>query len=364
MIDSFGQYKDLPIDKVYGAKKMGESQGEKKVHLPPRIIQGLRINFDWPCLSSRKISDNTEQASPIAGWVLPEHLEQKVLVFDSNGRALGSLSEEESSIDEIEDLALRGFCSFLKERGIESFLAEIRAADEYIEPHTTADGDFMALLFGKPLAVAHARIGLQLQGAPYTSVTWDECWNKIINKHAPFSDDGYPQVDIRARIGEHHQLNDGVIWYWQWSANNDWTPEALNAPQKQGDDHINLKMDSSDIQLGLLLHPQGKVHVTTGILPVKATQIPVEHIQDVMSNMQGNMHVGPLLTPGDKLTMPLPLLTGHEWKWVSSATTKEPPASPEEQQLTPWQKTPWRLPEKTVIREGELQIEEKKQKKN
>lgn len=382
LIDSFGQMKDIFTNtseannrniQVQGAEKMRGSQADR-VMLPPRFVQGLRLHFRFiDGLDNHNESHEGEHASPVAGWILPEYLENCLLVFDNNGAALGQLSASGwsntingqglNSVDEIKEVALKGFCKYLnnrinfKEANFDQLLQEFKNADGQIEPHTTDDGDFLALLFGQPLAVVNASIGLQLQGNPVTSVTWDECWNRLNNPDQPFSDDGFTNVKVHTRIGEHHQLNDGVLWYWEWQEidDNDWMPLSVQAPQLQNDDHLEICVNDPLKKIGMLIHPTGKIHATTGVLPVKSIRLPITHIEQVMTSLKGNMYVGPLLTEDSRTNVPLPKLNQHDWKWSMPSSTTE---------LNPWQNGPWRLPQKTVIREGWLTIEEKQNKEN
>src|SRR6185369_6595855 len=53
------------------------------VQLSPRLLQQARLNFDF-------VSQST--GNPIAGWVLPNHLDSGLAVYDPNGISYGELT--------------------------------------------------------------------------------------------------------------------------------------------------------------------------------------------------------------------------------------------------------------------------------
>lgn len=370
LIDSFGQFQDLPIGKVIGAKDMAGSD-TNRVLLPPRFVQGMRLNFRWMdyTRNSGFESVNSKKTSPIIGWILPEYLERKILVFDPSGRALGGFGAGQlengtawentpaldglKSIAEMDEGRLKAFCQSLKDeieaKHIDVLLAEFYMSDSQIQPEQTRDGDFIARLFGQPLAIVQAHLSLELQGKPKTSATWDECWNRINHPNLPASDDGVPGVEIKVRIGEHDQLNDGVVRYWNWQ--NESHLANIRSPYMQHDDFIKISVNTDVQDIGLLMHPRGRVHLTTGVLPVKTIDLPDVHIEQVMKNLQGTLSVTPLLTDAEALQMPLPALMDHQWNWVQPEI---------DQELSAWRTQPWRLQNKTVIRDGWIQIGEKR----
>lgn len=369
LIDSFGQFQDLPIGEVNGAKNMAGSE-INRVLLPPRFVQGMRLNFRWMDYTSKGLeSVNSKKTSPIIGWILPEYFERKILVFDAEGEPLGGFGDWDienetawentpalngvKSIAEMDDGRLKGFCkqfeTEIQAKSIDALLTELKISDSQIEPEQTRDGDFMARLFGQPLAIVQAHLSLELQGKPKTSVTWDECWNRIHHPHLPASDDGVPAVEIKVRIGEHDQLNDGVVRYWNWQNSTDLV--NIRSPHLEHDDFIKISVNAEVQDVGILMHPRGRVHLTTGVLPVKTIDLPDVHIEQVMKNLKGFLSVTPLLTDADALQMPLPALMDHQWNWVQPQINQE---------LRAWQTQPWRLQNKAVIREGWIQINEKK----
>ena len=73
----------------------------------------------------------------------------------------------------------------------------------------------------------------------------------------------------------------------------------------------------------MLVEPHGKVHLTTGILPVKDISIPEESFADALKNMEINFLTAPLLTPRSILETSLPKEDGYAWSWLQTNKLKD-----------------------------------------
>src|SRR5262249_26454888 len=60
--------------------------------LPPRVIQPTRLEFDLlDADDARRIVAQDPGANPICGWLLPNHLDLGVSVYDQAGTAIGEV---------------------------------------------------------------------------------------------------------------------------------------------------------------------------------------------------------------------------------------------------------------------------------
>lgn len=374
LIDSFGQYRDLPINEVHGAKKM-RSETPGHAHLPVRILQGTRLDFRWMQHEAHGLeSQGSASTSPIAGWVLPEFLERQLALFDHNGVPIGTLAYKRwtpaqspagpASISDMPESSLKGFALYLKnyldseEGNLAQLLTAFHTGTEHSEPETGHDDDFVSMLFGRPLAIVHARLNLELQGHPITNGSWDETWRKLNSQQFAAASNGFTEVKIPVRIGEHHQLNDGVMCWWEWEGESEnlrikhWhLPQELAGEndQKKAEKHcLETFLSDQPRHLGLLVNPLGHVHLSSGVLPVKSVDLPAVHYQDAMSKMKGTLFTGPLITPKDELAIPLPNVVRHQWSWLGKNADRLAFKAPNLHEL----------PDQLEIRDGWLQLEE------
>ena len=67
-------------------------------YLPPRFSPPARLNFRWlATLSGQNGVEEVEMNSapattPICGWLLPNHFDNSLMVYDNTGQALGSIN--------------------------------------------------------------------------------------------------------------------------------------------------------------------------------------------------------------------------------------------------------------------------------
>ena len=84
--------------------------------------------------------------------------------------------------------------------------------------------------------------------------------------------------------------------------------------------------------LTMLIDPRGSVHVSSGLLPVKAVGIPSEQYAPALKQMSVSFLIAPVLTSAAQPTLPLSTQAGAAWSWVShpDATTwvKTPATAP------------------------------------
>jgi hypothetical protein len=288
LVDTFGQVQTLNLqdNQVITTDVMTTPANPHLVILPPRIVQPARLNFRWLAGDddfALAESDDPEMNShpvstPICGWLVPNNLDNSLMVFDQQGRALGSLTQgarwepapgsqrsvvrwplpnphlqrvvsylqeqsaEVIAMDEIQTGGDR--YRFLRERGpdkfyidtltnklvvvknqktegfLDAFLNVIENALENIDPEYAGGHEALALLMGRPIAVARASLNLEVQGYPAIDQDWNVFRNDMERAFQHESKDrnreteDYTEVEFPIRIGEYKQLNDGLVGYW------------------------------------------------------------------------------------------------------------------------------------------------------
>lgn len=191
LIDTFGRANELVSSQgcLPGEVIASETLRTEGFHatLPPRLVQPARLNFRWlAAASDASASQQTNShpaTGPICGWLLPNLLDSSIMVYDSAGAALGSVTIDKpwqpapgAPRLEVEDIAnpcLQNVVSHIKEMKVEDFVGSLEAALERIAPENFAHNLGLALLIGQPVAVARASVELELFGSPAVHQGWN-----------------------------------------------------------------------------------------------------------------------------------------------------------------------------------------------
>jgi hypothetical protein len=164
-----------------------------------------------------------------------------------------------------------------------------------------------------------------LQGPPALHQGWSQ-FRREIEGHARTSD-GFTAVQVPIRVGDPHQLNDGLVGYWIENQ------EDISGPfysMAQGnfahpsivahlhdDVPIRCAIDDVPLNLTMLLDPRGKVNVASGILPVKTISIPPAQYRGALQQLSLTFLTAPVISPQGHLQISLPKEEGYEWSWVA-----------------------------------------------
>jgi hypothetical protein len=401
LVDTFGQVQPLTFkeDQVITTDVMTAPASPQLVVLPPRLVQPARLNFRWlaadqgfiPSSVQANINGDTAPVSPkdevemnahpattpVCGWLLPNNLDNSLMVFDADGQALGSLGQDcqwwpapgrrAITLAEVANanLHLHKLITHIVDQGadfLSAFHTVVESALDGIDPENAVQHEAIALLMGRPIAVVRARLDLELQGIPAFDQGWNafrqeveceleceakqmhnSCLHHTVDAHTGAvtilrQTQSFTQVEFPIRIGEYRQLNDGLVGFWQEQKQQDGVYEYTSAfyindkktakddPQKlPGYDNIRYYADSpvilqsidSDPQvLTMLVDPRGSVHATAGILPTKSIQIPADQFAEALRNMEVTFLSAPILSDRGSINLPLPTESGYVWSWV------------------------------------------------
>jgi hypothetical protein len=234
LVDNFGQITEIRTGDITAAEHMNSSNGAQ-VALAPRITQAARLNFRW--LDAE--SGNQEwlqhpETSPICGWVVLNNLERRLMLHATSGAPLGSIDQTGTwrvppgdrggvtSPDSITNPSLRRLVKWMlteaarldTHRGdfIAGFLKLCETALENIDPEGAVHRQAQSLLMGRPMALVRAAVSLECRD-PYAVDQGFETFGRELQGY-PRSTSGFETVSFPVRIGEHMQLNDGVVAFW------------------------------------------------------------------------------------------------------------------------------------------------------
>jgi len=342
LVDAFGQTRKLIDSNSSLAKTKMIASAEVKpradchASLNPRLIQGARLNFDWPVAAA--------ESGPLCGWLVPNFLEKSFAIFSTSGAPLGALESVLPALGEktvqskvkfnwrpapgstlaISDIANKPLSNFLEL--ISSFSADegqaflelvelvLRKTEERLPPEDPG----LAVLLGRPLALVQASIGLELDGLPNGYWTTADPWK--------FETQGFESLQVPVRLGRMDMAADGLIGYLQGGAaplfaSDGATRRLANSGRIKYEQE--LKVSCADAAtVTLLLDASARVHATTGILPRCSIELPpqvgkqVSLIEDVYFNVAPVLGARPQAdqTP---ITMPRPSDAFGRWSWAT-----------------------------------------------
>ena len=350
LIDTFGQIKDLDVSKILVSDPLDDGTAKPVVSLPPRLMQPARINFRWLAADADEEEMNDHPATtPICGWVLANHLDNSLMVYDNSGKALGSLVKKDTgpkwvsapgglgvdSIARIANRYLRNIVQTILEwdsdgsNFLYDFITALDSAVKNIEPENFTHHQDLALLMGRPLALVRASVNLELKGLPANHQGWNEFRQSLQRDRR--DDNGFTRVRFPIRIGEYRQFNDGTVGYWK-EKDGKYEDDAFFAPQSdkkvmfKGSGHLKTHQTDPMVfyqtivsppqTLTLLIDPRGLVHATTGIVPAKAINIPPDQYSAALQAIEITFLNAPVLTDAGKIHLPLPDEPGYQWSWL------------------------------------------------
>ncbi|NEO55271.1 MAG: hypothetical protein F6K54_20675 [Okeania sp. SIO3B5] len=386
LVDTFGQYEDLDTNVIRTTEQM-RSSSVLPISLPPRLVQPARLNVRWLDADPSPNAPDREQqewndhpaSSPICGWVLPNMLDASLMIYNQDGKALGSLDQTgqwrpkpgSNSIVIPEDIPnphLQRMVLWLRDKAaadqdwqfIPDFVNTLETAMEYIDPDNFDQPPSLPVLMGRPLALVRVAISLEVQGSyavQQSLAAFSETLKEVkptlqkmkempggqqvtlgsdssISNPAMLKTQEFEQVRFPVRLGEHHRFQDGVVGYWPETARGKlsdrfYAPQSDLLPNEDATSHIRvyrrqdgamnlwLALKDEPQMVSMLMDVQGSLHVTSGILPTKELIIPTDQVLPALRAIEVTFLTAPLLTARNEVQVNLPQLTGWQWSWVS-----------------------------------------------
>lgn len=382
VVDNFGQVVEVPLGsetKVVFSKSFDSN--ENRAFFPPRIIQPARVNLEW--LSAANGLDNMEKPAatdPVCGWFIPNNLDQSLMVYDSDGKTLGSIQsvvttelnflsswlaapgsstliDSGKSVTEVEvpNAHLRRIVNKLigtNEPDFTKFLEVLDETLDEIDPENFAQYMDLAMLMGRPIAVVRASVSLEVKGTPAVNQGWE--YFALDLGRDTRETNGWEHVQFPMMIGEPGILNDGVLGFWNDGVFDPNDPAKVNeqavfqSVMPDSANILSLSVVDPPTRLTMLLDPRGQVHVTSGVLPAKSIAIPAELYKPALKKMSITFFTRPLLTPKDTVTLSLPDEAGYVWSWITEG-------SGQEMQIVPME-TKENYAKEIEVREGWLKL--------
>ena len=343
------------------------------LQLTPRVSQGLRLLGTLVDRNDDKIASNSsDSTSPICGWLLPNHLNESLMVFDAEGESLGEIIRVETdrgrslrwdaapgkdqplgSPPAIENRHLLGMVRSLLSQGTTGTqpldelldLIDVTLWSTDLLPANT--GGNMTLLIGQPIALVRAAFQFELEGDPIYQQDWD-----LMGKQ---SDEGFPAVQIPFRVGDMRLSTNGSLGYYvtddykvchamygydpamgsvrrtvrRPQVTNRTLMQHVSAARKllgatldasgyiRTGSELRLQCGGQDrVLVTLLADPRGVVTAASGTCPIHSVALPNGPVNAAMKNLRASFRMGPLLLQPQATTMPLPTGIAGKWSWI------------------------------------------------
>lgn len=382
-----------------------------QVQLAPRVAQPMRLDFRFVDAEDDRVRSNSSDAtSPICGWLLPNHLDNSLMVFDAAGRNLGELIE-----------ILRDEGTGVRWDGAPGSDAPLGSPPRIANPHLFALvnqllaygrtdtnaleqlldlidvtlwgtdssgsdlGSNLSVLIGRPIAVVRAAITMELEGDPAYDQSFDQTGKKNTG--------GFTSVPLPLRFGDMALAANGLLGYYEeddygscyamygYEPSMGQVRRAALRPRSSGrssvlrlmepaarvrassasadqyvvTDHLSMLPPDSTTTLNItaLVDPRGWMPVITGLLPVQTLALPNGPVAAAMQAMVASFRMGPLLLDPANVRMPLPAASGGEWSWIERTGVTFWSEQGPLQQSSPEAALPTVVP---TLREGWLQL--------
>ncbi len=378
VVDAFGRVTDVPVDTVVTTSRLEVAGQAATIHQPARLQHGGRwlfrlIDPAHPLgsdpLTAREASVDqispTLAVNPVSGFLLPDHIDEALEVFDVAGNPLGQLMHDPVSdavqwepapgrplppdAGPLADIPAAAQHAALLAAGVvradvaarhgdvpataSSLSALLRTIDTTlwsVDTFAAIGTPSIAGLVGRPIAVVRATLRLD---APD-----DVAEVKVTHPDGPAGRSaaflaGLAGQRFPVRIGDLGRSDDAVLGFF---VDDDYTHlrvvdkvvaaqaldsgrhrghlgllGAVTVPQTVPIDHPFLTAEDTlwvevgqVVRLTLLMLPAGKVHLTSGILPRKALALADDWVTPGLTRMVPSVRVGPVLVDPAEIRLP------------------------------------------------------------
>jgi hypothetical protein len=384
IVDAFGRWRDVPADRLAAAEiatNMAHPDGAPKLTLTPRVQRPSRLALRFvdprvadgdPDVEARiDQQDPDDNISPIAGWLMPDHVDEALECFDASGQPLGQLMHDEFNglvvwegapgrpgpiggpPDPGDDPGARHVARFAagliaadaaarnnpagapNESALSALLRAIDTTLWTVDPLGSIGTGAVAGLVGRPIAVVRAILRLDvIDDVSQLAFADDAARAARVQAFADLA-----ARAIAVRLGTLTRTDDSLVAY---AIDDDYSQLRLVAPEvrteartsgrQQGqlttygagsganpvlrrirhpyvDGPTDVTLRSAQtVRLTLFMNPGGKVHATSGILPRKSLALARDWFHDALVRLSPSFRVGPVLV--DPTTIRLPLITG------------------------------------------------------
>jgi hypothetical protein len=430
VVDAYGRWVDLP-DAVLRAAEIAavndHPAGAPALTLPPRLQRPSRLAFRFidprsadgdPDVEARVDQQHPGQAvSPVAGWLLPDHVDEALECFDTAGAPLGQLMHDEltgavvwegapgrpgpiggppdpgsdpgarhvtrlaAGLVEADARARTDPAGAPAESALSALLRAIDTTMWTVDPLGSIGTGAVAGLVGRPIAVVRALLRLDVDD-DLDALGYPDTAAREARERA------YADLAARAltvRLGELTRSDDGLLAY---AVDDDTSHLCLVAPEVREQARVGGRLTGQlgvlgrgseappavspirhpyvdgpvdvalragqTVRLTLLLCPGGSVHATCGVLPRKRLALARDWFHDALVRLSPSFRVGPVLV--DPTAVRLPMVTGLGDR--QAFTHRDTPLTWRDDPIAAATQTAFLPEQPSLLREGWIRVQQ------
>lgn len=378
VVDTFGRTLDLDVSRFSTTRSLEVAGKSSSITLRPRALHVARWVMRFvgapdegatdPSLRPDAFIDQVTPAAmvnPVAGFLLPDHMDESLEVFATDGTPIGELSHDaisgavmweaapgrpvapdagpftglSTSQAPIADVAAGVLLADVAARSgttppvTSSLSAMLRAIDTTlwtVDTYAALGSPSVAGLVGRPVAVVRATVRLDMPddtgevtaGHVGGADARRAIFAAVRDMHLPFrlgalerSDDALLGFYLGDDFAHLHVVDKVVLGLapasgrlqgalGQLGATIDTTPVPIAHPYVVAEDELWVR-PGQEIALTLLMLPAGKLHLTSGLLPRKSMSLAEDWVGPGMKALSPSVRVGPVLVDPSEIRLPL-----------------------------------------------------------
>ena len=387
LVDAFGRILGVPVSTAQTTSTLAVEGAPAAIRIAPRIQHGARwllrlVDPGYrgdPALAPEAFVNQLEPTlavNPVAGFLLPDHIDEALEAFDVNGDALGQLSHHEITgavrwepapgrpippgagplvnlapgalpMGEIaagvvrSDVQDRATTTPSTDSSLTSLLRAIDTTLWTIDTYGTLGSTTVAGLVGRPIAVVKATLRLDIpDDLDEVIVT---AAGGVDERRAAF--DALKEQRFPIRLGDLQRSDDSLLGFY---IDDDYdhfhmvdkvvastardvgchrgqlgllgtvsTPDIvpLSHPILVPEDTVYVRPGQA-VRLTMLMLPAGRVHLTSGILPRKALALSDAWVAKGLQRVIPSVRVGPVLVDPEEIRLPKVSLLGDKQQFT------------------------------------------------
>jgi hypothetical protein len=324
--------------------RIAQEEANKRVFLPPRFSQPVRLGFNF--LSAVNAEEASPLVSPVCGWLLPNHLDDALMTYDTDGVPRGMLDLLSDQVHWVgvpgphygEDLdtAMAGanphqidLVRALRD-GEREALGNLLQAVDTIQATTTgsiSQDPALSLLIGRPMVLVQVTLSLDLLGSPAVNQglkAFDADW-AVADMNDPDSfvgkrmDNGLAGIEVEVILGGVDRFRDGVLGFFIADDQGQYDFSQFHSPAGGpgiAASRVTLSIGGPALQLLMLVDPLSDIHAVSDMLPTRSLTIPPDWTVPVLDKLSVTFPVRPVLAASANFELPLPAEAGYGWSWV------------------------------------------------
>ncbi len=372
--DTFGQIWSITVDgdantTVSAAPSLQIDNAQFYLAAPPAFAQPIQLSIDLISATPVSLSsappaavptNSANLTSPIIGWLLPNRIDQSILIFDPDGTAKGSiravLTDAGSGLiwepepgratpfGTLPQVTNAEFLTFLQtllatgsttgDTALQALIGLIDAGRWSVSAGPQPLNGVLPQMLGTPVAVVTAEVSLTRPGPNMLDPV-------TLKDGSSASQPDVDAVSLITTFGDAGLPGNGVVGYYvdgDYSTINaalNYDP-ALSGAMEQTvvsvlgrtaaaslssyvvtEGGITLSPNAAPTKVTLLVDPRGGIPAICPALPVAWSHVPSAMISGPLETMLADFRTGPVLTPPTGISLPLPGGNGSAWSWSS-----------------------------------------------